>query len=188
MTDRKGSLQHFALQTLKISLAGGYKAANGRRVDLSSELAMAQRNKTSIPPEQELDPLPEPSPSQPQVQVTNETALQAAERIYHKGEMPLALNFANGIQPGGGFLLGADAQEESLCRCSSLYMTLLGDPMYTAHKARKDTDCSDWAILSPEVPVFAREDGVLRSPPGPVAFSPARHLSRQRRHRIGRPG
>ena len=131
---------------------------------------MAQRNKTSIPPEQELDQLPEPPPSQTRIQVTNETTLQAAERIYQKGEMPLALNFANGIQPGGGFLLGADAQEESLCRCSSLYMTLLGDPMYKAHKARKDTDCSDWAILSPEVPVFAREDGVLRSDPWTCGF------------------
>jgi hypothetical protein len=37
------------------------------------------------------------------VQVVNETTLQAARRLIDAGHRPLALNFANGVQPGGGF-------------------------------------------------------------------------------------
>ncbi len=170
MTDRKAFLQHIALQTLKVSLAGGYWTPEGDRVDLSSSLARSMSNKVSIPPDLELAPLPQTSPMKTRIQVTEETTLQAAERIYHRDEMPLALNFANGVQAGGGFLLGADAQEESLCRCSSLYMTLIGDPMYRFHKSTNSTDSSDWAILSPEVPVFATEEGVLRSDPWTCGF------------------
>jgi hypothetical protein len=38
------------------------------------------------------------------VQVTNETTLGASRRLIECGLRPLALNFANGIHPGGGFL------------------------------------------------------------------------------------
>lgn len=49
----------------------------------------------------------------------------------------LVLNFTNGIQPGGGFLGGARAQEEVLCRSSALYHTLDGDPMYRHHDGQE---------------------------------------------------
>jgi uncharacterized protein (TIGR02452 family) len=69
------------------------------------------------------------------------------------------LNFANGVHPGGGFLGGARAQEEVLCRSSALYQTIVGDPMYEAHARRSRPDSTDWAILSPDVPVFRKDDG-----------------------------
>jgi uncharacterized protein (TIGR02452 family) len=54
--------------------------------------------------------------------------------LVESGHRALALNFVNGIHPGGGFLGGARAQEEVLCRSSALYQTLVNDPMYEAHR------------------------------------------------------
>jgi uncharacterized protein (TIGR02452 family) len=104
------------------------------------------------------------------VQVSNETTLQAARRLVDKGEHPLALNFANGAHPGGGFLNGARAQEEVLCRSSALFETLLGDPMYESHRLRPRPDSSDWAILSPGVPVFRQDEGSELPEPWLCAF------------------
>jgi uncharacterized protein (TIGR02452 family) len=46
-----------------------------------------------------------------------------------------------------------------LCRSSALYVTLLGDPMYEAHRLGGDYAASDWVILSPGVPFFRTDDG-----------------------------
>ncbi len=68
----------------------------------------------------------------------------------------LVLNFANELHPGGGFQQGNRGQESLLCRSSALFATLSADPMYAAHAARPLPDSTDWAILSPDVPVTAR--------------------------------
>ena len=57
-------------------------------------------------------------------------------RLVKSSLEPLALNFANGINPGGEFLGDAKAQEEVLCRSSALYQTIIDDQMYLAHRTR----------------------------------------------------
>jgi uncharacterized protein (TIGR02452 family) len=104
------------------------------------------------------------------VQVTNETTLGASLRLVDSGLRPLALNFANGIHPGGGFLSGAKAQEEVLCRSSALYHTLVNDPMYEEHRKRTRPDSTDWAIYSPDVPVFRTDDGTELDQPWLLSF------------------
>ena len=91
--------------------------------------------------------------------------MAAAQRMIIAGLRPLALNFANGVNPGGGFLHGARAQEEAICRSSCLYQTLLGDPMYDAHRERELPDSTDWTIYSPNVPIFRSDEGDELSQP-----------------------
>lgn len=144
--------------------SGRYTDDEGNVVDWAGDVASAISAKASIPPGMQLTEA-ETSHARTRIQVTNETTLGAAKRLVDAGQRPLALNFANGVQPGGGFLSGALAQEESLCRSSALFATLDGDPMYAAHRERPLPDSTPWAIYSPRVPVFRHDSGsTLRSP------------------------
>lgn len=149
---------------------GYYLNGAGKKVDWSLLVKTACSTKQSIAPDaplptQESIPFPET-----RVQVTNETTLGASLRLVESGLRPLALNFANGIRPGGGFLGGARAQEEVLCRSSALYQTLINDQMYEEHRKRQRPDSTDWAIYSPDVPIFRKDDGTVIERPWLLSF------------------
>jgi uncharacterized protein (TIGR02452 family) len=150
--------------------AGHYATAHHKKIDWRPLVSAAHAGKQSIKPDA---PLPShehhPFPTT-DVRVANQTTLQAARRLVEAGLRPLALNFANGVQPGGGFLGGARAQEEVLCRSSALYHTLVGDPMYESHRRRPRPDSTDWVIYSPAVPVFRTDDGVALEEPWLLSF------------------
>jgi uncharacterized protein (TIGR02452 family) len=155
---------------VEASRNGYYMNTDGEKVDLRSLVQNACAAKRTIAPDDQL-PAPKLRPeSETRVQVANETTLQASRRLFEAGLQPLALNFANGIHPGGGFLNGARAQEEVLCRSSALYLTLVGDPMYKFHAGRPQPDSTDWAIYSPDVPVFRTDDGTVVEQPWPLSF------------------
>lgn len=156
------SRQHAAklgISAVECAENGFYLTDLGARVDWSETVQRARMAKESIPPDAELPQSTAGPFEEMSVQITNETTLGASRRLSERRLRPLALNFANGVQPGGGFLNGARAQEESLCRSSALYDTLVGDPMYEAHRLRPLPDSSDWAIYSPDVPVFRTGGG-----------------------------
>ena len=148
---------------------GWFEDAAGARVSIQSALASAVERTRSLPPDASLPAPPPERYAATRVCVTNETTLGAARRLVDAGRVPLALNFANGAQPGGGFLQGARAQEEAICRSSGLYATLRDDPMYDAHRRRPRPDSTAWCILSPDVPVFRRDDGESLSSPWPLS-------------------
>ena len=165
--DKAAELGRSAVES---SNTGYYTNSGGEKVDWSARVQHACSEKRSVGPDASLPvtacvPFPET-----RVQVSNETTLQAARRLIDAGFRPLALNFANGIRPGGGFLNGARAQEEVLCRSSALYSTLVGDPMYEHHRGRPLPDSSDWVILSPDVPVFRTDDGTDLDRPWLLCF------------------
>ena len=74
-----------------------------------------------------------------------------------------ALNFANPIDPGGGVMYGAHAQEESICRCSTLLPCLVDEYLienfYLIHQEKKrsglmDNNYNDDCIYTPNIHVF----------------------------------
>ncbi|RXW14427.1 hypothetical protein EST38_g11426 [Candolleomyces aberdarensis] len=76
------------------------------------------------------------------------------------------LNFASATKPGGGFTNGADAQEESIARVSTLHASLKsreGHKFYEAHtRLRTGQDRSYYThgmIWSPGVVVFQNDEG-----------------------------
>ena len=91
--------------------------------------------------------------------VSKKKSFEAAMQHCRQGEKVTVLNFANSLTPGGSVLFGARAQEEDLCRVSTLYAALSDDYMEENFYVRhcKDMDNflgTDDIIYSPNVKVF----------------------------------
>lgn len=88
------------------------------------------------------------------ITVTQDRSFQAAMRL--SKENPVAkiavMNFANAFHPGGGVRSGAGAQEESLCRTSTLYPLLyrrtLQHSFYRHHEVLNTPKASDSLIYT----------------------------------------
>jgi uncharacterized protein (TIGR02452 family) len=165
--DVAAALGQSAVETAR---AGAYINRTGHEVVWHDAVQAACAAKLSIAPDAMLPNSWRIAFTETSVQVTNETTLGASLRLAEQGLRPLALNFANGVHPGGGFLSGARAQEEALCRSSALYQTLVDDPMYEEHRKRQLPDSTDWAIYSPDVPVFRMDDGTELQQPWLLSF------------------
>lgn len=168
------SLKETATQTLKVLEAGYFLTPDGRRVDIEPALSKAIEGTRLYTPEQAsaiLEKLTSASSSQVAIEVTDvaidaadvaievtdETTQIAARRLVESESVAdlALLNFASARNPGGGFINGAKAQEEDLCRCSGLYPCLMSQPEY--YKANRDHESAlytDHLIYSPNVPWF----------------------------------
>ena len=107
----------------------------------------------------------QPVYSDMKISVEEVPTLTVARRLADEGLKVAALYFANPIEPGGGVLRGANAQEEYLCRASNLWYCLKSekvDDYYQRHKAMVEGEKgrivgTDRIIYSPWVTIF-RED------------------------------
>jgi uncharacterized protein (TIGR02452 family) len=156
-------------ETVRILEAGSYTTAAGATVDITAHLRRSVEDTRSYPPE---DPLAAVKPGDKKTlyEVVNESTLTAARRLVGAGHRPAALNFASAKHPGGGFLSGGRAQEESLARSSGLYTSIASNPMYSYDGAKADALYSRYAIYSPDVPVLRDDDGALLAAPYPCSF------------------
>lgn len=186
-------LRGIARETENIVRTGSYRTAQGRDVSIERALAAALSGTRLYGPE----PVPVAALDRdrtPVVEVTGESSLQAAARMTAERPGKVAvLNYASARNPGGGYLNGAQAQEEALCRASALYATLLRAPEYYAHhRAERSAFYTDRVIHSPGVPVFRDDRGRLLDTPYTAGFltSPApnagviRARTPQEAHRI----
>jgi len=100
------------------------------------------------------------------IEVVNETTAVAGARLMAQGKDVAVLNFASARNQGGGFLSGAIAQEEDLCRCSGLYACLKRKPMFYNDNIMSESNFyTDGVIYSPKVPFFRDQHNLFLEEP-----------------------
>lgn len=97
-----------------------------------------------------------------QVIVTKNRSFEAARPYAEQGLKIAVLNFASSTNPGGGVTSGASAQEECLCRVSTLYPCLkdesMWDAFYAPHRKARNPLHNDDIIYTKDVIVFKDDD------------------------------
>jgi uncharacterized protein (TIGR02452 family) len=171
-----------AKQTVEIIEQGRYTSPSGLVVDIQPELKACIDGTRHFSPEdlsRLLADLPatEKSAAPVRLEVANETTLAGIAQLVADGvRSVVALNFASAKNPGGGFLGGSEAQEESLARSSCLYASLMKAwNFYETHRAMRSLLYSDAMIYTPDCPVLRDDEGNLLDQPRLASFitSPA---------------
>jgi uncharacterized protein (TIGR02452 family) len=155
-----------AEDTLRVIQTGEYVSPLGGTVHLGAQVEAAKagtRLHDLTVVERPLAPRSSPAA----ISVTAETTCEAIVRLERAGGGHLAaLNFASAKNPGGGFLGGAQAQEEALARSSALYPCLLTQPSYyERNRGNRSALYLDLAIFSSQVPFFKNDAGALLDQP-----------------------
>ncbi len=169
--DRKA----IARETIKIMDQGYYEVPGAKRIFIREAMEQSIRCSTLISPVNGAEILEEydsPSPCrQPETRVENISTVEAIRILSREGKTDIGvLNFASAKNPGGGFLNGAMAQEESLAASSTLYPTLtFHETYYQKNRANASMMYLDYGIYSPQVLFF--RDGGFRLTETPVKAS-----------------
>lgn len=114
----------------------------------------------------------------------NQDTCECAKRFITNGYTCI-LNFASAKHIGGGFLSGAIAQEEAICRNSTLYASINSDnakDYYEYNNSHNNELYSDYIIFSPYVEVFRNAKSEILNTPYTICAitSPAVNVHRAR--------
>lgn len=164
-----------AEETVRIAESGSYEF-DGKTVSIASATQSCLEHTRFYAPEAVSELVEKAkaisaSGSPAEVEVVNETTLEGCARLVSSGVKDFsALNFASAKNPGGGFLGGGQAQEESLARSSALYRSLLQAREFYELGKRSSLLYTDAMIVSPHCPVFRDDSGALLPRPFNVTF------------------
>jgi uncharacterized protein (TIGR02452 family) len=153
-----------AQETLNVVNIGEY-AIN---VELRDDVESCMMGTEYYSPEQQLEDGGYRYRDGPRISVRPNTTLYTAQQLCENHTRVGVLNFASGKNPGGGFLRGTEAQEETLARSSALYNSLTQEqckPYYDMNRESSDPFYTDAMIWSPDCPVFRDDEGNLLPDP-----------------------
>lgn len=160
-------LRTLASETLAIVQNGGYEL-NGRRIQVSTAHCIAG-TKTITDAAGLIEAARNATNHTAEIEFSSEKTGDCAAKLVRNGATRVALlNFANGVRVGGGFIQGARAQEEDLCRCSALYDCLTSEgaeKFYIENEATGSALVSDAVVVSPAVPFFRNDNYELLDQP-----------------------
>jgi uncharacterized protein (TIGR02452 family) len=168
-----------AQKTLEI-IENGFYHFNENKINIKTYLEQSIQNTFTIAPDQWENLLISLAKREQKTYKTkifskNCTSIEALLQEETSSKIAI-LNFASAKNPGGGFLGGAVAQEESLARSSSLYATLTKDmKMYLHNRAQSSFLYSEYMIYSPNVLFWLNDEGDFFKKPlmADVITSPA---------------
>ncbi len=163
MSTNRSNRRVIAKDTLECLKKGAFKTPEGSSISFSKAQKQALKQ-TKLYSPTATDALLETTPTplfDTTYQVTTESTLEAVRRLLREGHTSIvALNFASAKHPGGGFLSGNQAQEESLVRSTGLYPCLLkAKEYYTVNRGIASAFYSDYMIYSPQVPLLKEDNG-----------------------------
>jgi uncharacterized protein (TIGR02452 family) len=179
--DRRNRLQEIAKSTLDAIEDGTVTIADVSH-DLAAKVNFSNHNTRYYAPDSSLSTWSTKAPSRnlatatkSEVSVLEISTLDGARLLVNNlssrsmsfGRIAI-LNFASATRPGGGFLGGAQAQEESIARSSTLYPSLMTDSaqrFYRLHNHdRKGGFYHHAMIYTPSVVVLKDDAGAWTSP------------------------
>ena len=170
--DTKSYRVQKAQETLQI-IQQGFYTVNDKRIDIANDVRRSVDAAQVYSPgaldylHLEVQQMIVDRNFQTRITVQNRTTIEAAEQLTKTSGKTGCLNFASAKNPGGGFLTGAQAQEESLARNSALYPTLtkFQREMYDYNRSLTTYLYSDCMIYSPNVFFFKNDaDELLVQP------------------------
>jgi len=204
-SDSKRSRRDIAAETLAAIERGSYKH-NDISHGLTPSIELSKQNTVYYPPDSLLSRWNESAVASPESLDTDTTDISIREISTLDGARFLStvvsssdnrkigvLNFASAKKPGGGFIGGAQAQEESIARSSTLYPTLMtptAQQFYKLHKRDpKGGYYSHAMIYSPGVTLLRDDHGHWTEPlEVDVLTSPAVNAGIARKTLHGRVG
>jgi uncharacterized protein (TIGR02452 family) len=126
--------------------------------ELISIVQKSAQNQVFIPEKSPMNITVQPKKDKAKVIVSGKRSLEAAEVYAKQGKKVCVLNFASATNPGGGVANGSSAQEECICRCTTLYPCLNNDDLWTKfykpHRKAANPLYNNDCIYTPDVYVF----------------------------------